>query len=158
MTDGADKDRYTIQQQSVSASRNYMETTASLKSVNSKINNLEKTEKELIEDFKYQQKTKYTIRKSDILLWVVMFALGCTLTFGIIHFNIESIVVGAFSDQVIENAEEPKKEAEKQAKIIIADANKTAKINIEEAEKQAKEIIKNAEISTKDLVQKTEKE
>lgn len=114
----------------------------SVTAINSGIQKLQDTTKENLQkavkavEQGVQKNDSEVVTRKDVIAWAVFFLFGMALCFSIIRFYTVELVTDNFNDQIKELAEEPRKEAEKEAKRIIAEAQKQAKIIIQEAEKK----------------------
>jgi hypothetical protein len=83
-----------------------------------------------------QKNNKDAFSKTDAIAWAVSFLLGVFLCFVIIQQFTVKMVRDNFEKQIIQKAEEPRKEAEAEAKRILEQARKDAKLIIQEAQKR----------------------
>jgi len=72
--------------------------------------------------------------RTDAIAWAASFILGVLVCFIIVQQYTVVMVRDSFNKQIRELAEEPRKEAEQEAKRIIEQAQKKAKEIIQEAE------------------------
>lgn len=99
--------------------------------------NLQKKEKKIIE--KVQNQNRNTFTKLDGLVWAGIFLFGMFVCFMIVQNFTEEMVRKNLDHQITAYAEEPRKEAEAEAKKIIAEAKKEAQEIIKTAQKRAEE-------------------
>jgi translation initiation factor 2B subunit (eIF-2B alpha/beta/delta family) len=115
---------------------------ASVSAINNGIQNLQKTTTENLQkavsavETGVQKNSKDAFSKTDAIAWAVSFLMGVLLCFFILQNYTVRMVRDNFKKQIIENAEEPRKEAEAEAKRILEQARKDAKLIIQEAQKR----------------------
>jgi len=83
-----------------------------------------------------QKNSKDVLTRMDVIAWAMMFLFGGLVTFMIFQFNTKSIMNAYFKQAIEKRAEEPRKEAEAEAKRILAEAQKQAEAIIQEAQKK----------------------
>jgi hypothetical protein len=83
-----------------------------------------------------QKKGNDSFSRTDAIAWAGFFLLGMFCCFVIVQQFTVKMVRDNFEKQIIQKAEEPRKEAEAEAKQIIAEAQKQAEAIIQEAQKK----------------------
>jgi len=83
-----------------------------------------------------QKKGNDSFSRTDAIAWAGFFLLGMFCCFVIVQQFTVKMVRENFNKQLHELAEEPRKEAEAEAKRIIAEAQKQANAIIQEAQKK----------------------
>lgn len=114
----------------------------SVSAINSGIQNLQKTTNENLQkavkavENGVQKNSKDVVTRTDVIAWAGCFLLGMFLCFVIVQQFTVKMVRDNFEKQIIQKAEEPRKEAEAEAKRILEQARKDAKLIIQEAQKR----------------------
>lgn len=114
----------------------------SVSAINSGIQNLQKATNDNLQkavkavETGVQKNSKDVLTRMDVIAWAVCFLLGMFTCFVIVQQFTVKMVRDNFEKQLHELAEEPRKEAEAEAKRIIAEAQKQAKAIIQEAQKK----------------------
>jgi len=114
----------------------------SVSAINSGIQNLQKTTNDNLQkavkavENGVQKNSKDVLTRMDVIAWSVCFLLGMFLCFIIVQQFTVKMVRDNFEKQIIQKAEEPRKEAEAEAKRILEQARKEAKAIIQEAQKR----------------------
>ena len=103
---------------------------------NSTNQNLQKAVKAVEEGAGKLTNPREYVSKFDAIAWAGCFLLGMFLCFFIVQQFTVKMVRDNFNKQLHELAEEPRKEAEAEAKRIIAEAQKQANSIIQEAQKK----------------------
>lgn len=114
----------------------------SVSAINSGIQNLQKATNENLQkavkavETGVQKNSNDVLTRMDVIAWAVCFLLGFALCFLVVQQFTVKMVRDNFNKQLHELAEEPRKEAEAEAKRIIAEAQKKAKLILSETEKK----------------------
>lgn len=106
---------------------------------NSTNQNLQKAVKAVEEGAGKLTNPREYVSKFDALIWAGCFLFGILVCFFIVQNYTVKMVRDNFEKQIIQKAEEPRKEAEAQAKKILEQARKDAKAIIQEAENRSGE-------------------
>lgn len=115
--------------------------TESVTAINSGIQNLQIATNENLQkavkavETGVKKNSNDAFSKIDAIAWAGFFILGFALCFLVVQQYTVKLVSDNFHKQIQELAEEPRKEAEKEAKKIIAEAQKKANTIIENAKK-----------------------
>ena len=110
--------------------------------INTGIENLQKTTTQKLQqtikavEKRIQKDDTDAISRRDIYMYVACFFMGVLLCFSIVRFFTDNLIQSSYQTAVEKAAEEPRKEAEEEAKRIIAEAQKQAKVIIQEAQKK----------------------
>jgi translation initiation factor 2B subunit (eIF-2B alpha/beta/delta family) len=116
----------------------------SVTAINSGIQNLQKATNDNLQkavkavETGVKKNSNDAFSKIDAIAWAGFFILGFALCFLVVQQYTVKLVSDNFHKQIQELAEEPRKEAEAEAKLIIAEAKKQANAIIENAKKQNK--------------------
>ena len=114
----------------------------SVSAINSGIQNLQKTTNDNLQkavkavETGVQKKGNDSFSRTDAIAWAGFFLLGMFCCFVIVQQFTVKMVRENFNKQLHELAEEPRKEAEAEAKRIIAEAEEQAKTIIQAAQKK----------------------
>ena len=115
--------------------------TESVTAINSGIQNLQIATNENLQkavkavETGVKKNSNDAFSKIDAIAWAGFFILGFALCFLVVQQYTVKLVSDNFHKQIQELAEEPRKEAEAEAKLIIAEAKKQANTIIENAKK-----------------------
>ena len=115
---------------------------ASVSAINSGIQTLQKTTTENLQkavnavETGVQKNSKDAFSKTDAIAWAVSFLMGVFLCFFIVQQFTDKLLQTSYQSAVEKAAEEPRKEAEAEAKRILEQARKEAKAIIQEAQKR----------------------
>lgn len=111
-------------------------TRDSVSAINTGIQNLQQTTTENLQkavsavETGIQKTNKETFSKMDAIAWAVCFFLGVAVCLFIVNQFTVKLVKENFKNQIKELAEEPRKEAEAEAKKILEEARKEANLII----------------------------
>ena len=114
----------------------------SVSAINSGIQNLQKATNDNLQkavkavETGVQKNKGDSFSKTDAIAWAGFFLLGMFTCFVIVQQFTVKMVRDNFEKQILELAEEPRKEAEAEAKRILEQARKEAKAIIQEAQKR----------------------
>lgn len=116
--------------------------TESVTAINSGIQNLQIATNENLQkavkavETGVKKNSNDAFSKIDAIAWAGFFILGFALCFLVVQQFTVKMVRDNFEKQIIQKAEEPRKEAEAEAKRILEQARKDAKAIIQEAQKK----------------------
>jgi len=110
--------------------------------INSGIEKLQQTTNQKLQqtintvEKRIQKNESDAISRNDIIMYVACFLIGVILCFSIVRIYTDNLIQSSYQTAVEKAAEEPRKEAEAEAKRIIAEAQKQAEAIIQEAQKK----------------------
>lgn len=110
--------------------------------INSGIEKLQKTTNQKLQqtintvEKRIQKDEADAVSRNDIIMYVACFLIGVILCFSIVRIYTDNLIQASYQTAVEKAAEEPRKEAEAEAKRILAEAQKQAEAIIQEAQKK----------------------